>query len=443
MSEDINQENNNPNDIKLKVTELPIFNQIKKLVQEEMQQPRKYNKFKYPLSEQTYDSEEICAMIKVLLSNKLTMGYEVQQFEKEFAKFLKVKYAIMVNSGSSANLLAIAALTNYMCKNKLEKGDKIIVPTICWSTSVWPLIQCGLEPVFVDVEQLTLNADIRQIEKLVEQDNKIRGIMAVHILGNCTNMEKMMEIVEKHNLIMMEDTCESLGSTYDGKYLGTFGKCGTFSFYFSHHITTIEGGMVVTNDEDIYEILKCLRTHGWSREQKNKEEYEQKYANIDSKFLFINVGYNFRPMEIQAAMGRIQLGKLISQNENRKQNYREITIKIQKICEETKKMNLICMNNTDKCDAAWFALPFLLNESINKKEYLKKVEERGIDTRPVVTGNFARQPAFELFNIDVDPSIYANAERIHDRGFFIGLPARKLDNEEIDEIVDILLSCCE
>ena len=180
------------------------------------------------------------------------------EFEKEFAKYIGSQYAGMVNSGSSANLLAMAVLSNFKYKHKLNKGDKVIVPTICWSTSVWPIIQMGLVPVFVDINIKTLNADINKVEELLENDSKIRGMVIVHILGNTTNMDKLMTLKSKHNLIFMEDTCESLGSKYNDKFLGTFGECGTYSFYFSHHITTIEGGMVVTNDFEIYELLKCL-----------------------------------------------------------------------------------------------------------------------------------------------------------------------------------------
>ena len=174
----------------------------------------------------------------------------------------------------------------------------------------------GLIPVFVDININTLNADIDKIESLIDNDNKIKGLMLVHILGNSTNMNKIMMLKEKHDLLVIEDTCESLGSKYNNKCLGTFGECGTFSFYYSHHITTIEGGMIVTDNEEIYEILKCIRAHGWSRGQKN-----QPNNALDKRFCFINIGYNLRPMETQGAMGIVQLTKLSEHNLNRKYNY--------------------------------------------------------------------------------------------------------------------------
>lgn len=405
--------------------------QIKQLIKLELNENnKKTDKFTLPLSEKTYDHNEINAMINVLLGDKLTMGKNVEQFEKEFATYIGSQYAIMVNSGSSANLLAMAVLSNFKYKNKLNRGDKIIVPTICWSTSVWPIIQMGLEPVFVDININTLNADIDKIEELLKNDDTIRGIMAVHILGNTTNMDKLMKLKSKYNLILMEDTCESLGSMYDNKYLGTFGECGTFSFYFSHHITTIEGGMVVTDNFEIYELLKCLRAHGWSRGITGYDNY-----NLDNRFCFINVGYNLRPMEIQAAMGLVQLKRLTQLNENRIKNYERVI----KLLKESKTDKFNYFEKENNSEPAWFALPFILNKKYNKKNYLKYLENNNIDTRPIVTGNFARQPVFKDLNMNIDPSIFVNSEIIHNQGFFIGLPSYLMTDEKIEKLVSILL----
>ena len=226
-------------------------------------------KYKFPLNENIIDKEDIVLMIEVLMSGYVTMGKKVLEFEKKFAKYLGVKYAIMVNSGSSANLLAMSAAVNLSKNNRLKKGDKILVPAVCWSTSVWPILQCGLIPVFVDVSIETMNIDLLDLKKKLKDD--IKGIVLVHILGNCTNMDELMKIVKENNLFLLEDTCESLGSRFDDKFLGTFGNFGTFSFYYSHHITTIEGGMVVCNNDDDYEILKSLRAHGWIRDLKKKK----------------------------------------------------------------------------------------------------------------------------------------------------------------------------
>ena len=206
-------------------------------------------------------------------------------------------------------------------------------------------------------------------------------MVVVHILGNSTNMNKLLTLKEQYNLVLMEDTCESLGSKYNDKYLGTLGECGTYSFYFSHHITTIEGGMVVTDDFEIYQLLKCLRAHGWSR---GIDGYSNE--NLDNRFCFINIGYNLRPMEIQAAMGIIQLKQLSVLNENRIKNYQKVV----NLINTTENDVLTCFKPENNCNPAWFALPFILNQKYNKKKYLEYLENNKIDTRPIVTGNFLK-----------------------------------------------------
>lgn len=387
----------------------------------------------FPLSEITYDHNEINSMIDVLLSDQLTMGKSVENFEKEFAHFIGSNYAIMVNSGSSANLLAMAVLSNFKFENGFVKGDKVIVPTICWSTSVWPIIQMGLEPVFVDIDIKSLNADVDKIQELLENDNKIRGMVVVHILGNTTNMNKLMQLKNKYNLILMEDTCESLGSKYNNKNLGTFGECGTYSFYFSHHITTIEGGMVVTDNFHIYELLKCLRSHGWSR---GITSHNSNSNSLDNRFCFINVGYNLRPMEIQAAMGSVQLKKLPKFQENRKSNYERIMTSLN----EKNSDILTSFTKESFSMPAWFALPFIINSKYKKEDYLKYLEKNNVSTRPIVTGNFARQPVFKDLNMNVEPAIFVNAELIHNQGFFIGLPSNLMSDSKIEKLVNILIS---
>lgn len=391
----------------------------------------------YPLSNKTYNHEEINAMIDVLKNDKLTMGEKVKEFEQNFAKYVNAKYAVFVNSGSSANLLALSCITNFRFNNHLKCGDKIIVPTVCWSTSVWPILQNNLVPVFVDINQNTLNADIDKIQELLETDSSIKAIMAVHILGNSTNMNRLMELKEKHNLLLIEDTCESLGSTYNNKFLGTFGECGTFSFYFSHHITTIEGGMIVCNDYKIYNILKCLRAHGWTRDVDLSLYEDCKDITANDRFCFINLGYNLRPMETQAAMGIIQLTKLSVQNENRVKNYNRI-----KACIESYQSDKLSFFTAEEnCNCIWFSLPLLLNKKYDKTQYMKRLFDKGIDSRPIVTGNFTNQPVFKYLNIPgtQDSAYYKNSENIDKHGFFIGLHAYEMKKNEIEILVSILL----
>ena len=396
------------------------------------------NGYDYPLIEATYDKEEIITMMETLTTNKLTMGENVINFEKKFAEYVGSNYAVMVNSGSSANLLSMAVATNYLRSNKLQPGDKIIVPNICWSTSVWPIIQMNLLPVFVDVNPLTLNMDIEDLKRKLTPE--IKGIVAVHILGNSTDMDELMKIVKDNNLFLMEDTCESLGSTYENKTLGTFGDFGTYSFYYSHHITTIEGGMVVCNKEEDYQLLLCLRAHGWTRYLKNKQELENTYKDVDPRFLFVNVGYNLRPMETQGSMGIVQLNKLQSKNNNRIYNHKNITERI--INDPRNKNIFVTPHATRKCVPAWFALPFIINEEyINHyKPFLKHLTDNKVENRPIITGNFARQPIFKFLNLDINPEEYKGAEILHKRAFFIGLACEQMSEERVNKLIDIFYS---
>ena len=262
----------------------------------------KYNKSKdkkfYSLVGEPFSNEDIIAGVKTLLTRKITMSSITKKFENEFAKFVGVKYALMVNSGSSANLLAIFSSINPKTKNKLYPNDECLIPALCWSTSLWPIVQAGLKPKFVDVDIKNFNLDIKKLEKKITKRTK--AIMAVHVLGNSTNMNALMKIVKKYKLILIEDTCESLGSTYKNKSLGTFGKFGTYSFYVSHQLIAGEGGMLVCNDSNDYKIAHTLRAHGWDRGLKkdNKE------------FNFVNSGFNIRPLDLTAAIGLSQLKRL-------------------------------------------------------------------------------------------------------------------------------------
>lgn len=377
-------------------------------------------------------------MMKTLTTNKLTMGNNVLKFEEKFAEYVGSKYAVMVNSGSSANLLSMAVATNYLRKNRLFPGDKVIVSNICWSTSVWPIIQMNLKPVFVDVDYKTMNIDIEDLKRKITPD--IKGIVAVHILGNSTNMRQLMEIVKDNNLFLMEDTCESLGSKYGDKVLGTFGDFGTYSFYYSHHITTVEGGMVVCNKEEDYELLKCLRAHGWTRYLKNKKDLEEKYKDVDPRFLFVNVGYNLRPMETQASMGLVQLRKLYLKNTNRILNHKNITGRI--ISDPRNKNIFSTPIASENCSPAWFALPFILNEKLefHYNNFLSYLTDKKVENRPIVTGNFARQPIFQFLDLNINPEEYKGSEILHKRGFFIGLPCEKMSEERINKLVDIFFN---
>ena len=381
------------------------------------------------LTEKTYDDKEINLLVEHLKSgDRLTSGEKVIEFEKKFSEYIGQKYAVMVNSGSSANLLAVSASCNPSRKKRLNKGDKVLVPSLCWSTSVFPLIQHDLVPVFLDIDFENLNIIFKE-----EDFSDVKGIMLVHALGNSTNMKKIMEIAEKKDLIVIEDTCESMGSTFNNKILGTFGDFGTFSFYFSHHITTIEGGMVICNNEEDYYLLKCLRSHGWDRDQKIRK----KYSNIDSRFCFINTGYNVRSTELNAIMGLVQLGKFNHMSKLRKKNRKRV---IDALMNHPLNKNLINYHKETKgCDTNWFSIPlYIEDENIDKDDFLSYLEENGIENRPVISGNFTRQPVLKLYNLDVDFRKFPNVEKVNKQSFYLGCPTF-YDFDE-NKIADIILN---
>jgi CDP-6-deoxy-D-xylo-4-hexulose-3-dehydrase len=399
-------------------------------------------KLEFPLVDSSYDNQEIINCMATLLSGQLTMGPKVRALEESFARYCGAPHAVMVNSGSSANLLAMSALTNPLRENRLRPGDKVAVPAVCWSTSVWPIIQTGLIPIFVDVDPSTLNLSIPSLRKALEI-HELRAVMMVHVLGNSTDLEALLEIVRERDLILIEDTCESLGSTFASRMLGTLGEFGTFSFYFSHHMTTIEGGMVLAKTGEDYDLLKCLRAHGWSREQSNRASLERENSHIDPRFLFVNVGFNLRPMEIQAAFGLEQMQRLDAMNTHRRANVAAIRAAFKR--HPRWKGQLLFPTATPKLDPCWFGFPFLVAPGVafDYKKLTRNLLERGIDTRPIVSGNMALQPAVRHFNVDLGLGPFVGAQQIHDRGLFVGCHAKPIAAATIERLVDLLLVCLE
>ena len=380
-------------------------------------------KFSYPLIQKRLFKEEIKAGISVLNSGQITISKITRNFEKNFAKYIGSKYALMVNSGSSANLLATCASCNPKRLNRLKRGDEVLIPGICWSTSLWPIVQFGLKPIFVDVDKDTLNLDINDLKKKITQKTKM--IFLVHVLGNSTNLKEIKKIVKKKKLILIEDTCESLGSEYNSKKLGSFGDFSTFSFYYSHQISSGEGGMVACNSTKDYEILLSLRAHGWSRDGKDHKKIVKKYKNLDPRFIFINYGFNLRPTEIQAAIASRQLKKINIFKKNRIFNRNNIIKFFNKNKFNNDKIKFI--KDAPLVKSNWFGIPMLLNENLKlyKKKILQEIESEGIETRPIISGNFLNQPAIDLFNLNPKKKKLKNAQNIEERGFFIGIDTKK------------------
>ena len=382
----------------------------------------KSNKFNYPLYNNAFTNEDILNGIEVLLSQRITMSKITEEFEHRFSKYIGSNYALMVNSGSSANLLSSFALINPKKKNRLKNGDKFLIPAICWSTSLWPLIQCGLIPKFIDVNKDNFCLEDELLNNKIL--NEIRAIVTIHILGNSSNIKKISRIAKRKKIFLIEDTCEALGSKYNSKYLGTFGDFGTYSFYYSHQITSGEGGMIVCNSKNDYELIHSLRSHGWDRGLKK--------SNKKNQFNFINSGFNLRPMDLTASIGLSQFKRLDKMMNIRKINRDKIIYKIKKLKNWNNQYNFFEPSKNVK--PSWFGLPLMINVlNINrKKKFMEYLNKSGIETRPLLSGNFLNQPSAKLYKLNKNNLKFPNAQLIEDKGFFIGLPTEKISEDRLN-----------
>ena len=385
-------------------------------------------KYFYPLIDNPYRPKDIHQAIKVLKSSKITSGPKTLEFQNKFSKKIKTNYSLLVNSGSSANLLAMQCLINPYRKKRLKIGDEILIPSLCWSTSLWPIIQSGLKPKFVDVEKETLNLDLNDLRKKISKNSK--GIMLVHVLGNCTNMNELMNIIKKYNLILIEDTCESLGTTYKNKYLGTFGEFSSFSFYSSHQISSGEGGMICCKYEEDFEIIKSLRAHGWSRGLKNEKKIAKNNKQLDKRFIFYNSGFNLRSTDISASIGLSQFKDLDKFIKIRRTN-RNLIIKTFEKYRINNFFNIIKENEYVK--PSWFGIPILISKKLKKDKIINNLEKKGVETRPIISGNFLKQPSIKKYNLNRKMKM-KNAEYINQKGFFIGLPTKPLGKTMVEKL---------
>ncbi len=386
--------------------------------------------FFYPLLENPYRRKDLNKAIDVIKTGKITIGKHTQSFEESFSKKIKTKFSLMVNSGSSANLLALQCLINPYRKKRLKKGDSVLIPTVCWSTSLWPIIQSGLKPVFVDIDPATLNINIKDLIRKINK--KTKALMLVHVLGNSTNMNELIKIIKKKKIILIEDTCESLGSRYKNKFLGTYGEFSSFSFYSSHQISSGEGGMITCKNLEDYEILKSLRAHGWSRGLKNEKKISRKNKHLDPRFIFFNSGFNLRPTDIAAAIGLSQFRDM--------NNFISLRNKNRNIIVKSLKKSKIINNNFYFIEAnknvkpSWFGIPIYIKNKNNRKRFIKNIEKRGIETRPIISGNFIRQPSVKKYKL-LKTEKFSNSDIVNNHGFFIGLPTKKINNIFVKKIV--------
>lgn len=370
--------------------------------------------YKFPLATASWGKEEIDAMQRVIASGMFTMGENVEAFECEFAKYVDSKHCVMVNSGSSANLLMVAALFyTQNPKLKLKRGDEVIVPAVSWSTTYYPLYQYGLKIKFVDIDLHTLNYDLEQLEQAVT--DKTRAIMAVNLLGNPNDFGRIQQIIGKRDIVLIEDNCESMGATYQGKQAGTFGVMGSFSSFFSHHISTMEGGLIVTEDEELYQILLSLRSHGWTRNlpKHNLVCSEKSDDPFDELFRFVLPGFNVRPLELEGALGLEQVKRLPKMIEERRKNG--------KLLLEVLGNHPDIIIQREIGESSWFGFSLVIRpgSQLTRKALAMKLNELGFQCRPIVAGNFAKNEVVKYFDSEVHGTL-KNAEHIDQNGLFVG-----------------------
>ena len=370
-------------------------------------------KSRIPLAIPPYGSKEVIESLESLLSMKTTAGTKVRKFEKKFSNYIGGKYGIMVNSGSSANLLALSILSNPLLKNRIKPGDEIITPAVTWATTVYPICNINAIPRIVDVNLCDYTIDPDSIEKAINK--KTKAIMIVHLLGNPCNMKAIVKIAKKHKLWLIEDACEAHGAKFSGKHVGTFGDLATFSFFASHHITTMEGGMITTNNKMLNEIGKSMRTFGWSRDLSSKKQLEKKYPNIDSRFLFVNTGFNFRPTELQGAFGIHQIGKLEKLVKLRITNAEYWNKKLKRFS------NLLLTKKDVGRRKSYLFYPITVkkNKFFKKKDLVNELEKHGIETRSVMAGNITKQPVAKILKLKKSGDL-KNSDYIHENSFVIG-----------------------
>jgi len=367
--------------------------------------------FEYPLATSTWDDAEYAAMQRVIRSGMFSMGAEVSEFEREFSEFVKSKFAVMVNSGSSANLLMIASLF-YTKQNRLKRGDEVIVPAVSWSTTYFPLYQYGLKLKFVDVDLNTLNYDLNKLAEAITPSTRL--VVAVNLLGNPNDFNEINRIIAGTEIQLIEDNCESLGAVFNGRQAGTFGRLGSFSMYFSHHISTMEGGVVVTDDEELYHILLSLRAHGWTRDLPQDNLVVSKSTDPHEElFRFVLPGYNVRPLEISGAIGREQLKKLPDIIAARRKNASYFVE-----CLDSHS-DIIIQRETGQ--SSWFGFSLIIrpNSSLQRRDLLDRIHGAGFETRPIVAGNFCKNEVVKYFDYTIFGDL-SNASHIDRMGLFVG-----------------------
>jgi len=376
-----------------------------------------------PLVKDTINKNDINELIDWLKTEpQLTKGPLVVEFEKQWSKWLGRKHSVYVNSGSSANLAAVYSL---ILSNKM-RNKKIIVPAVSWVTTVTPAMHLGLEPIMCECDKNNLGLDITHLKQLIHI-HKPSAIILVHVLGIPNHMDEIIELCKKHDILLIEDSCEAIGSKYNGKNIGTFGELSTFSFYFGHHMSTIEGGMISTDDEDLYHILLSIRSHGWDRDlpEFKQKELREKYNITDFRALytFYYPGFNLRATDLQAFIGLSQLGKIDEIIEKRNKNF--------KLYQDGLKEQTWKVKEPDNSFVSNFAYPII---TTNIKYLVEKLKENNIDCRPLICGSIQEHPFwYEKYSKSSLPI----AENVHLYGLYVP-NNHQITEEEINRIITIV-----
>ena len=381
----------------------------------------------FSLATSSWGDEEIKAIQSVIESDMYSMGPKVAKYEKEFASYFGAKHAVMCSSGSTANLIMTAALF-YTKTPRLKRGDEIIVPAVSWSTTYFPLQQYGLKLKFVDIDSETLNYNLSDLKEAITKQTK--AIMAVNLLGNSNDFDAIFEMIDEKDIVLLEDNCESMGAKYNGKYTGTFGVMGSFSSFFSHHISTMEGGMVVTDDEEFYHVLLCLRAHGWTRNLPKNNHVFNKLDNwFEEAFRFVLPGYNVRPLEMSGAIGSEQLLKLDGFIKQRRKNAEHFITLF--------KDDIRFIIQKELGESSWFGFSFIIRDlKLNREKIIEVLTKAKIDSRPIVTGDFTKNEVMRFFDYDKHNSL-PNANQLHYKGFFVGNSQESLISE-LDYLKEVL-----
>jgi len=367
----------------------------------------------WELAASSWGEEEPAALRRVIDSGFYTMGKEVAAFEAAFARYIGVEHAVMVNSGSSANLIATAAMA-FAKDRPIQRGDEVIVPAISWATMYHPLQQYGLKLKVVDVDLDTLNIDLRQMEAALT--DRTRMVAMVSVLGNPAPMDEIRAFCDRHGLWLLEDNCESLGADLNGKKLGGFGHIGTQSFFFSHHIATMEGGILLTDSLELCHLAKALRAHGWTRDlPPDSPIVERTGDDFFEAYRFILPGYNVRPTELQGAVGMEQLKKLDGFVETRRANMHRF--------QELFGLDERFIVQKEHGRSSSFNLTLILNPAmphLDRNKALDALKAAGIGYRIITGGNILRHDVVRHYDYETVGNGCPNADIAHDRGFFLG-----------------------